>query len=119
MTIMRKPHAEELRAAAEVSRLRLELAEARSECVALRAQLEADPCAATWWLQSKVWRQRLALDRLERRNGTLRFALRLMNRLREPVTAQEWKSARDATRQYGPGAKGVYSRLDENVPDGQ
>ena len=77
----------------EMGRLIREL---EAERDALRAQLEGDIPRATVWLQTKVWRQRRALDRLERRNGSLRFALQIMNLLREPVTAQEWASARAA-----------------------
>ena len=103
MILTRKPHSDP-----ELRELRRELAELRHERDALQAQLEGDIPRATVWLQTKVWRQRLALDRLERRNLSLRFALRLMNELRAPVTAEEWWVARNASR--------LRERLEKNTP---
>lgn len=92
----------------EARELRAERAELRAEIDALRAQLEGDIPKATYWLQTKVWRQRRALDRLERRNLSLRFALRLMNQIRMPVTAEEWKEVLDDSR--------LSDRLEKQVP---
>ena len=113
MNILKRPPSaqQNLRHALETcNRLRRELAEMTSERDALRDQLEGDLPRATAWLQSKVWRQRRALDRLERKNLNVRFALRIMNRLREPVSAEEWKLARDADR--------LRDRIDEEAPPG-
>jgi hypothetical protein len=42
---------------------------------------------------------------------SLHFALRLMNRLREPVTAAEWKQAREAIAD-----EALRERVDATVP---
>jgi hypothetical protein len=101
MTILRKSPlpgmaAELARVRDEQFTLRAEFAELRAERDALRAQLEGDIPAATYWLQSKVWRQRRALDDANQALTAHRFALRLLGRIREPVTAAEWRAARDA-----------------------
>jgi hypothetical protein len=107
------------------NRLRKELAEVGSERDALRDQLDGKIPEATYWLQVKVWRQRRALDQLNRRTLSLRFALRLMNSIREPVTTQEWVAARnaigshihddDGTVEGCPGCFGR-DRVDEKPP---
>ena len=43
---------------------------------------------------------------------SLHFALRLMNRLREPVTAAEWKQAREAVVD-----EALRKRIDEKAPE--
>lgn len=48
------------------------------------------------WLQSKVAAQKAALDVLHSTIVRQRFALRVQNELREPISADEWKKARDA-----------------------
>ena len=80
----------------EIVRLRTALAEAAGEIDALKARLDGDIPRALHWLQGKAGRQRHALDGLNRTVLSLHFALRLINRLREPVTAAEWKHAREA-----------------------
>jgi hypothetical protein len=70
----------------EIVKLRMALAEAVHEIDVLKARLDGDIPRALHWLQGKAERQRLALDGLNRRVLSLHFALRLMNRLREPVT---------------------------------
>jgi hypothetical protein len=95
----------------ELRELRREVAELRAERDALQAQLDGDIPRATYWLQTKVWRQRRALDRLERRQLSIRFALRLMNELREPVTAEEWWVARNAAS--------LRERLEPKAPTGE
>lgn len=94
----------------DIATLRRQLAEVTAERDVLRAQLEGNLPSATAWLQSKVWRQRVALDTMNRSVLTTRFALRLMNRLREPVTAAEWKAAREAL------TEDLRERVDEKVP---
>lgn len=44
----------------------------------------------------KEERQRLALDQLNRRNTTLRFALKVHESLHGTLSKDEWKTARDA-----------------------
>ena len=76
--------------------LRHELLELAAERDALRAQLEGDLPAATRWLQRKVWRQARELDRLNRRVTSQRFVLRTLDGLGRSLTAEEFRSARDA-----------------------
>lgn len=47
------------------------------------------------WLQAKVAAQAKALDQMHSTIVRQRFALRVQNELREPITAEEWKVARD------------------------
>ncbi len=75
---------------------RQELVELRAERDALRAQLEGDLPAATRWLQRKVWRQAVELDRLNRRVTSQRFVLRTLDGLGRSLTAQEYRAAREA-----------------------
>jgi hypothetical protein len=76
--------------------LRQELVELTAERDALRAQLEGDLPAATRWLQRKVWRQATELDRLNRRVTSQRFVLRTLAELGRALTADEYRTARDA-----------------------
>jgi hypothetical protein len=76
--------------------LRHELVELAAERDALRAQLEGDLPAATRWLQRKVWRQAVELDRLNRRVTSQRFVLRTLDELGRSLTAEEFRTARDA-----------------------
>jgi hypothetical protein len=76
--------------------LRHEFLELAAERDALRAQLEGDLPAATRWLQRKVWRQAVELDRLNRRVTSQRFVLRTLDELGRSLTAEEFRAARDA-----------------------
>jgi len=76
--------------------IRQEYLELTAERDALRAQLEGDLPAATRWLQRKVWRQAVELDRLNRRVTSQRFVLRTLAGLGRSLTAQEYLAARDA-----------------------
>ena len=76
--------------------LRHELLELAAERDALRAQLEGDLPPATRWLQGKVWRQARELDRLNRRVTSQRFVLRALDGLGRSLTAEEFRTARDA-----------------------
>lgn len=71
-----------------------ELRELRAEVDALRAQLEGDLPRATAWLQWKVWRQRVALDLLNRRVVSQRFALRTLDELGRGLSREEYLAAR-------------------------
>jgi len=73
---------------------RADLLELVAERDALRAQLEGDLPAATRWLQRKVWRQAAALDALNRRIVSQRFALRTLDELGRSLTAAEYQAAR-------------------------
>jgi hypothetical protein len=75
---------------------RQELVELFAERDALRAQLEGDLPNATRWLQRKVWRQAIELDRLNRRVTSQRFVLRTLDGLGRSLTAQEYRAAREA-----------------------
>jgi hypothetical protein len=75
---------------------RHELVELTAERDALRAQLAGDLPAATRWLQRKVWRQAIELDRLNRRVISQRFVLRTLAELGRTLTADEYRMARDA-----------------------
>ena len=77
-----------------------------------KARLDGDIPRALHWLQGKAERQRHALDGLNRRVLSLHFALRLMNRLREPVTPAEWKQAREAVAN-----EALRKRIDEKAPE--
>lgn len=81
----------------QVQVLRREVAELRAERDALTAQLKGDIPAATAWLQVKVWRQRLALDGLNRTVIRQRFVLRTLQSLGRGLTKEEYLVARDAT----------------------
>jgi len=76
--------------------LRSELVELTAERDALRAQLAGDLPAATRWLQRKVWRQATELDRLNRRVTSQRFVLRTLAELGRTLTADEYRTARNA-----------------------
>jgi hypothetical protein len=76
--------------------LRHELLELAAERDALRAQLEGDLPSATRWLQRKVWRQAVELDRLNRRVTSQRFVLRTLDELGRSLTTEEFRAARDA-----------------------
>jgi hypothetical protein len=76
--------------------LRHEFLELAAERDALRAQLEGDLPTATRWLQRKVWRQAVELDRLNRRVTSQRFVLRTLDELGRSLTAEEFRAARDA-----------------------
>jgi len=76
--------------------VRAELVELTAERDALRAQLAGDLPAATRWLQRKVWRQAAELDRLNRRVTGQRFVLRTLDELGRSLTAEEYRTARDA-----------------------
>jgi hypothetical protein len=75
---------------------RQELVELIAERDALRAQLEGDIPSATRWLQRKVWRQAVELDRLNRRVTSQRFVLRTLDGLGRSLAAQEYRAAREA-----------------------
>ncbi|PXX61086.1 hypothetical protein DFR70_109278 [Nocardia tenerifensis] len=78
------------------SDLRAQLVELAAERDALRAQLAWDLPTATRWLQRKVWRQKTALDVLNRRVVTQRFVLRTLDELGRSLTAEEYRAARAA-----------------------
>lgn len=92
----------------EVKQLRAALSGAVDEIDVLKAQVAGDFPAALYWL-GKAHRQRSVLDVLNRKLLSLHFALRLMNQLREPLTAAEWKEAREANP--------LRDRVDEKVPE--
>jgi hypothetical protein len=81
--------------AAEIREQRRQLDEASREIDALRAQLEGDIPRATAWLQRKVWRQRLALGRLNKRVVAQRFWARLANELGRLPTYEEFLAAKN------------------------
>ncbi|MBO0831316.1 MAG: hypothetical protein J2P29_05035 [Actinobacteria bacterium] len=76
--------------------LRADLVELTAERDALRAQLAGDLPPATRWLQRKVWRQAAELDRLNRRVVSQRFVLRTLDELGRSLTAEEYRTARNA-----------------------
>jgi hypothetical protein len=76
--------------------MRAELVELTAERDALRAQHAGDLPAATRWLQRKVWRQAAELDRLNHRVASQRFVLRTLDELGRSLTAEEYRSARNA-----------------------
>lgn len=76
-----------------VGELETKLREAQREAAELRAQLEGDIPSATYWLQTKVWRQRSALDRLHTRVVTQRLILHAMSKLGRDLSREEWQAA--------------------------
>lgn len=77
------------------------LAEARnkiwaleSEVAALQAQLDGNIPKATEWLQWKVWRQRTALDALNRKVVNQRFVLRTLEELGRGLSREEFLKAK-------------------------
>jgi hypothetical protein len=80
----------------ETSDSRQQIVELTAERDALRAQLVGDIPSATRWLQRKVWRQATELDRLNRRVTSQRFVLRTLDDLGRSLTAEEYRTARDA-----------------------
>jgi hypothetical protein len=87
-----------LPAGPDVLALRRELAAARAEIVALRAQLDGNVPAATRWLQAKVDSQRGALRTLNGRVLNQRFVLRALSELGRGLTRDEYLSARGQVR---------------------
>jgi len=75
---------------AETTDLRAQLVEVTAERDALRARLEGDLPKAMRWLQRKVWRQRTALDTLNRR--------RFRRSPRRPQRPYGWAAASKAAR---------------------
>lgn len=93
------------------TQLRREIVELRGEVRALTAQLEGDIPNATYWLQSKVWRQKKALDTLNRKVLTQRFRLKLLASLGRDVTLEEYEAAKEALQN-----EQVKDRLEEYEP---
>lgn len=71
-----------------------QIRELKAEVVALRAQLEGDIPKATEWLQWKVWLQRNALDKLNRRVVSQRFVLRTLEELGRGLSREEYLAAK-------------------------
>lgn len=90
--------------------LRAQVLELTTDNRALRAQMDGDLPTATRWLQLKVWRQRNALDRLERRVLGQRLVLRTLDGLGRGLTPEEYRAAR------GELAGAVRDRTPETVP---
>lgn len=88
--------------------LRQRVAELEAERAALEAQLAGNIPHATRFLQTKVWRQRAHLDRLERRLRSQRVALRAVAELGRGLSQEEWNAARKAAVDA--------ERLEEKVP---
>lgn len=71
-----------------------EIRELKLEIETLKAQLEGDIPKATYWLQTKVWRQRKALDNLNRRVVTQRFIIRTLEEMGRGLSREEYLEAR-------------------------
>jgi hypothetical protein len=80
----------------ETTVLRQQVAELREEAAILRLARDGDRDEAFSRLLSKCDRQRRALNDMNRRNASLRFALRLVNRLGRGLSRDEYVTARDA-----------------------
>jgi hypothetical protein len=80
----------------EVAALRAKVLELEGDMTAMRAQLEGDMPKATAWLQTKVWRQRLALTGMNRTIASQRFVLRTLEALGRGLTREEYLTARKA-----------------------
>lgn len=95
----------------EILKLRAELTEMADELGCLRAAAAGNHDAAVYRMYAKIQRQRAALNRLTVAQTRLHFALRLMNQLRDPVTAAEWNNART-----GLGDDRLRDRVGKEVP---
>ncbi len=80
----------------QVTALQRELAEVRRDLAIAEAQLEGNIPSATAWLQGKVHRQRAALDAMNRTVISQRFVLRTLAQLGRTLSAEEYRSARNA-----------------------
>ena len=80
----------------QIRELRRQLSEAQADRTALEAQLAGDLPKATRWLQSKVVRQREALDVLNHRVVSQRFVLRTLNEMGRGLSVEEYRAARQA-----------------------
>jgi hypothetical protein len=79
----------------EISKLKSEVAQLKMEIETLEAQLQGgDIPKATAWLQMKVWRQRKALDALNRTVVTNRFIVRTLNEMGRGLSREEYLEAR-------------------------
>lgn len=78
----------------------------------LRDVLAGSP-NGVWRMQGKIERQRDALDAMNRRQASLRFALKVHEQAHGPLTAEEWAAARDALAVANPAHA---DRVDEKVP---
>jgi uncharacterized coiled-coil protein SlyX len=74
--------------------LRSQILELQRDVRALEDQLEGNIPGATYWLQTKVVRQRRALDRMNRTLVSQRFVLRTMDGLGRSLTREEYLAAR-------------------------
>jgi hypothetical protein len=86
------------------------IAELAAENYDLRTTF-AEEYPGMWRMQCKIDRQRVALDRLNRRNATLRFALKVHEHLHGALTDGEWATARDTVSNEQHQA-----RIDKAVP---
>ena len=82
---------------AEVT-MRREINELKMERDALLKQIEGDPEYVLYFYQRKSLRQRAARDQLNRRNLSLRFALRVHEAIHGPLSREEYLKARDAVQ---------------------
>ena len=80
----------------EIETLRAEVLDLRAENKTLRVQLgqlSRDAWDATYWLQTKVWRQKAALRRMNARAVTHRFLLRTMAELGLDLSREQYRAA--------------------------
>ena len=75
-------------------KLEVENAQLHIDNNAMAAELVGNIPEATHWLQLKVWRQRVALDVLNRKVLSQRFVLREVERLGRGLTRYEYELAR-------------------------
>lgn len=92
--------------------LRVRLAAATDEIGALKANADgASPIQIAQWLQSKAERQRVALDRLNKRVVAQRFVLRNIERLGRGLTKEERSEAYELEGRSDDEAKTIESSL--------
>jgi hypothetical protein len=91
--------------------MRRQIQELTWERDALLKQIAGDPSHSLFFYQRKTGRQRTALDQLNRRNSSLRFALRLHERIHGSLTQEEYQKARVEVEN-----EQLRDRLDENPP---
>lgn len=87
------------------------IAELEADLRDLKA-LTAEDHPGLWRMQAKIERQRGALAAMNRRQASLRFALKVHEQAHGPLTRDEWVAARDALAETNPAHA---NRIDEAV----
>lgn len=88
------------------------IAELEADLRDLKA-LTAETHPGVWRMQAKIERQRAALNTMNERQASLRFALKVHESVHGPLAREEWAAARDALAETNPAHA---ARVEEAVP---